>query len=57
MTPTDTAPQQLAPGTPVTIYGTQGVVLYYSVDGMIAVKLETETRIDLWSPEQVEVSA
>ena len=49
--------QQLPTGTPVTIYGAPGRVLYYSVDGLIAVRLAGEIRVDLWSPEQVEVVA
>ena len=49
--------ERIASGTKVTVYGTPGVVLYYSVDGMIAVRLQDEIRVDLWSPEQVEVSA
>jgi hypothetical protein len=49
--------QQLPTGTPVTIYGQHGRVLYYSVDGLIAVRLAGEIRVDLWSPEQVEVAS
>ena len=49
--------RQLPTGTPVTVYGQPGRVLYYSVDGLIAVRLTGEIRVDLWSPEQVEAVA
>ena len=49
--------QQLPTGTPVTVYGHLGRVRYYSVDGLIAVRLTGEIRVDLWSPEQVEAVA
>lgn len=52
-----TPPTTLPAGTRVTVYGQPGVVLSVEWDGMIAIRLDGETRVDCWSPCQVEVSA